>query len=446
MAIQAEIPETNTPSAAGEKPFDYLRELNAALANEKDPVKRGQIEAVMVSKWLKEEPLPFLRQLRHKSPIFSTSFLTLVTRYQDVMEVLNANDIFTVDNISTKLVQDVGQTVLAMNDSPRYEHEKSLLHLAFPRSDLAHYRKLVTEQANQLLADVGVNASFDFAGDYALKVPAGAMARYLGVGELPTDKVVTWTHALFHDIFVNPTNEPNAVAAAQDARKECIPLIDGIIAARKQELLQAPVPAQPSLIDRYLQMQHVPETYLSDEGVRDVVLGLLMGCVDLSGGAIVNALVELMKRPHVLREAIDASNVEDDTPIAGYVLEALRFRPPSNGVAALCVRDHVIGRGTQYRTKIPAGSVVLACSASAMHDGEFIEAPEEFRPGRPLSTSYLFWEAGLHTCHGKYTAIQHIVTAIKCLLRAGKPQQVDPLPKGYGYPSAFRIRLVQDQV
>jgi hypothetical protein len=49
--------------------FDYLEALHSALLDENDPVKRQQIEAGMVFKWLKEEPLPFLRQLRRERPI-----------------------------------------------------------------------------------------------------------------------------------------------------------------------------------------------------------------------------------------------------------------------------------------------------------------------------------------------------------------------------------------
>ncbi|WP_437588611.1 cytochrome P450 [Sorangium sp. So ce1000] len=421
--------------------FDYLQALHSALVHENDPVKRQQIEAGMVLKWLKEEPLPFLGQLRRERPIFSIPALTLVTRYNDVMEVLNTNDTFTIDNIATKLVENVGQNILAMNDSPRYEHEKSLLRLAFPRADLARYRQIVADEANRLLANIGIDRAFDLAGDYALKVPASAMARYLGVGEIPTEKVVAWTHALFHEIFLDPTNDPAAVAAAKAARQEAVPTIDAIVAARKKQLAKSPAPEQPSVLDRYLLMQSVPETYESDEAIRDVILGLLMGCVDLSGGAIVNALVELMKRPGALRDAINVANVADDAAITGYVLEALRFRPPSTGVTSRCVREYTVGLGTHHQEKIPAGALVMACSASAMHDAEHIEAPEEFRPGRLASKNYLFWESGIHSCHGKYVAIVHISIAIKQLLRAGIPCQIDPTPRTSGYPSAFRVRL-----
>ncbi|WP_437573950.1 cytochrome P450 [Sorangium sp. So ce887] len=441
MSICSEEDEQDEKTDSSKAPFDYLEALHSALLHENDPVKRQQIEAGMVFKWLKEEPLPFLRQLRRERPIFANPALTLVTRYNDVVEVLNTNDVFTVDNIAPKLIEDVGQNILAMNDSPKYEKEKSLLRLAFPRADLPRYRQFVIEEANRLLTHVGIDRPFDLAGEYALKVPAAAMARYLGVGEIPTEKVVAWTHALFHDIFLNPTNDPAAVGAAQAARQEALPMIDAIIAARKKQLAQSPPPEQPSVMDRYLLMQSVPETYESDEGIRDVILGLLMGCVDLSGGAIVNVLVELMKRPRVLREALNVANVADDAAITGYVLEALRFRPPSVGVTSRCVREYTVGLGTHHQAKIPAGALVMACSASAMHDPEHIAAPDEFKPGRLASKNYLFWESGIHTCHGKYVAILHISIAVKQLLRAGVPNRIDPTPRHHGYPSAFRVRL-----
>jgi cytochrome P450 len=436
MSYPAEA--TSSHAAA---PFNYLEAIRCALSNETDPTKRRQLEAGMVGRWLREETLPFLRQLRQERPVFVAPMFTILTRYNDVLEVLNAHDTFTVDNIAPKLVADVGQNILAMNDSPRYEHEKSLLRLAFPRGDLARYRQIVVEEANRRLAAVGVDRPFDLAGEYALHVPAAAMAQYLGVGDIPTEKVMSWTHALFHDIFLNPTNEAAAAAAAQHARREALPTIDGLIAARKEQLRRSPAPEQPSVMDRFLLMQAVPETYESDEGIRDILLGLLMGCVDLSGAAIVNVLIELMKRPRALREAVKVANVDDDAAITGYVLEALRFRPPSVGVTHRCVRDYTVGLGTAHQAKIPAGTLVMAASASAMHDPEHVEQPEKFKPGRLASKSYLFWESGLHTCHGKYVAMLHISAAIKQLLRAGIPEAIDPTPKEHGYPPAFRVRL-----
>ncbi|MDY7015672.1 MAG: hypothetical protein SVX43_19190, partial [Cyanobacteriota bacterium] len=84
----------------------------------------------------------------------------------------------------------------------------------------------------------------------------------------------------------------------------------------------------------------------------------------------------------------------------------------------------------------------LGCSVSAMHDPSVIEEPTEFRIGRPEHLAYTFFEAGLHTCHGKYFSMVQIPLAVKQLLRLGVPENVDPFPISQGYPSKpFRVQF-----
>ena len=50
----------------------------------------------LVRRWIDTEPLPFFKELRDKRPILVTPKCTLVTRFDDVREILLMYKVFTV--------------------------------------------------------------------------------------------------------------------------------------------------------------------------------------------------------------------------------------------------------------------------------------------------------------------------------------------------------------
>ena len=108
---------------------------------------------------------------------------------------------------------------------------------------------------------------------------------------------------------------------------------------------------------------------------------------------------ELLKRPDMLAGAQKAAIANDDTTLAKYVFEELRFQPNSSGVMRVSLQDSIIGKGTSHATHIPAGTTLLVATQSAMFDQTIVEMPTEFRIDRPAS-DYLHWSIGLHSCFG----------------------------------------------
>jgi cytochrome P450 len=187
-------------------------------------------------------------------------------------------------------------------------------------------------------------------------------------------------------------------------------------------------------------MQEISNTRLSNEEVRNCLLGFFVGTIDLTSVAIINSVVELLKRPPVLTQAMEAAQEPDNQAIAGYVLEALRFRPPGTGLFRLCKQDYTLARGTAWETQIKANTLIYSASASAMHDPTYVDAPEEFRVGRPQQC-YLFFESGLHTCFGKYFSLVQIPLAVKGLLRLGKLEIAGELVRADGFPVKLPMRI-----
>jgi cytochrome P450 len=412
----------------------FLEQLQEAVSSAPDPATAAKVQMQMIGKWIAVSPVEFFNDLRERSPILKAPAFTMVTRYPDVQEVLTLNDIFTTDLLKQNMLRFIGNTVVELPPSPEYEKRKSILRLAFPMSDVGHYRNILLEESAALL-HIQPEIPFDVVA-YAKTLPAKAISRYLGLGELPVEKVVQWMHDINEGAVRNLGNIPQVNDAAAAASAEVKPQITDILESVRWGFASpSPSPSTPTVLERYLRMQDVEATYTADEDIVSSLLFMMSACVDLTATAITNVVVELMQRPEVLEKAIAAAHQDADDEIAGYVWEALRFRQPSPGVINTCTQNYTLGRGTDYEQTIPAGTQVLACSISAMHDPTVIEAPTEFRVGRPWHLAYTFFEAGLHTCHGKYFSMTQVPLAVKQLLRAGHPTAVNPVPVTQGYPS-----------
>lgn len=416
-----------------------LQDINEQVSN---PAETARLKAGLVGKWMQESPLEFFGEIRDNHPIFPTPFFTIVTRYTDVMEVFHNDEIFTIDIFTPKVLRDIGPFLLSMNNSPEYERQKSILRLAFPREDANRFHQIVAEELHKLLGKIAASETFDLVSQYARLLPALAMRRYLGLEEIPPEKVMQWTRPLFRDVFANINNDPQVSQEAVAARDEAAPFIDNLIARRHEHLKQHPQQPATTVLDRLLTMQTIPATCLSDEEVRNCLLGFFMGTIDLTSIAIISAVVELLNRPAVLAEAIEAAKQQGDEAIAGYVWEALRFRPPGTGLFRICTQDYTLARGTDRETQIKAGSLIYAASAAAMHDPTHIDAPTEFRIGRPQQ-SYLFFESGIHTCFGKYFSLVQIPLAIEGLLRLGKLEIGGPFQKDRGFPESLPMKIAK---
>jgi cytochrome P450 len=412
----------------------FLEQLKEAVENASDPAAAAKAQMQLIGKWIAISPVAFFNELREQSPILKAPAFTLVTRHEDVRDVLTLNDVFTTDLLKQNMLRFIGNTVVELPPSPEYEQRKSILRLAFPMGDLGRYRNILLEESAALLQPIQTDAPFNVVG-YAKTLPARAISRYLGVGELPVEKVVQWMHDINEGAVRNLANIPSVNEAAAAASNKVKPQIREILNRARLKLRENISAPEPTVLERYLLMQSVETTYTSDEDIVSSLLFMMSACVDLTATAITNVVVELMQRPEVLEKAIAAAQKDADDEIAGYVWEALRFRQPSPGVINTCAQDYTLGRGTDHEQTIKAGTLVLGCSISAMHDPSVIEAPTEFRVGRPWHLAYTFFEAGLHSCHGKYFSMTQVPLAVKQLLRMGRPAPFNPVPVTQGYPT-----------
>lgn len=422
----------------------FIQQLKDIKSNIYDAQEVRKKQAKLILTWMQESPLTFFSELREQEPIFITPLFTIATHYPDVMEILQKDKVFTIDAFKTKIQRNIGSFILGMNNSPEYERQKSILQLAIPRQDITLVRQIVEEESQALTIEITNNETFDLVSAYTRLLPALVMRRYLGLEQVPVDKILDWTRPIFQDIFANIINNPEIEKNANVARNEAVPLLDELVACRQEQMKTLPQVTPVKVLDRFLAMQAVALTRLSNEEIRNCLLGLFVAVVDLTSIAIVSALTELLNRPTILAQIKIAAEQNNDEAIALYTWEALRFRPPLTGVLRTCTTDYILGRGTPHQTQIKAGNLVFAATGAAMHDQTQIENPSEFRIGRSPD-SYLFFESGLHTCLGKYFSYVQIPLAIKGLLSLGNLEAAGSLQKHQGFPQSLPLKIVGDR-
>jgi cytochrome P450 len=377
-------------------------------------------------------PEPVFAVLRRIKPVMTVKGVTLVTRFDDVQDVLTRDDVFEVNyGPKMRVVTGGADFFLGMQNSPEYERDVSHMRSVMRRSDVAEKIVPFVAQTAKEIVDAAPGR-LEVVNQLGLVVPTRLVQAYYGAKVENEADLAAWASTIFQFLFTDLTDDPAVLAAVLVASAHVRDWLDGAVAKAKKD--GAP---EDSVLARCLALQAAGVPGMDDVGIRNNLLGILTGAIPTTSKCCTQALDELLKRPDALAGAQAAAQANDDALLTQYVLEALRFHPNNPGVFRVAAADYVIGKGQPHATLVPKGASLLAATQSAMFDELHVEAPEEFRIGRPTYTSML-WGVGLHTCFGQYWNQVQIPGILKPLLArenlrraagdAGQLQMKEPFP------------------
>ena len=397
---------------------------------------------------------PIFTFLRRFFPIGVIGTHAIVTRYDDVIEVLKRDRDFTISQINADKINKIdGPFILGMDASPQYDREDAVLHQAVRREDLSAIREFVAQAALELIEAARPRRRIDVVNGLARVVPVRLVAAYFGMPGPNDPTMMRWMRDIFHYIFANLTNAPSVL---QDALNSCGELrrhMDVQIALRKS---QRAGPAQngttvgqllvkqgksqaagnqrtlleidpryasstnglennDDILGRLLALQDSAHPWLDDNAVRRNLGGVIVGAVDTTSKFVALAMDELLRRPKALAQARDAALSSDIEAVRRYAWEAVRFNPHHPLQARFCPQEAGIAAGQNRSRNIVAGSSVYVATLSAMFDPEAFDNPNEFTIGR--QAEYLHFGYGMHTCFGKHINEVQIAELVAALLR-----------------------------
>ena len=378
---------------------------------------------------------PNIRLNRRLVQSYRNSATVIVTRRDDVRDVLSRNGDFEVVYESRMRQITAGENFfLGMQPSWLYTRDTSNMRLAMRSDDVA---TMVLPDARRLADAIVSDAkgALDIPQQLTHKIPTQMVSRYFGVPGPSEEAMVEWTTAmfwyLFSDLGADPEVERKALSAAQESRH----YLDALIQRRK---------ASPDEIDdvlgRCLKLQAAGMPGMDDLGIRDNLIGLIIGAIPTLSKASCFALDELLRRPDQLVGACSAAREDDDAQLAQYVQECLRFNPHQPLIYRRANKDCYLAQSTLHQRKVREGDMLLAVTLAASFDPLKIIKPNQFRTDRAASV-YMPWGYGLHECFGAAINAAVIPAILKPLLRrentrraSGKAGQIDgktPFPQHF---------------
>jgi cytochrome P450 len=368
---------------------DYLQEIDATPAADRWKLVRG---------WIFNEPLPFLAELRQNRPVLVLPGMTLATHFEDCREILLRHDQFSVALYQPKQ----GDYWMDQDDTAVHWREKSIMKAILDREDIPAIRSYVADKAAALLSAAG--GSIDAVMGLTRAVPLALVQDWFGFVHSDAAKLREWSYWNQIDAFWNQPfdsiiwpDPSKVVDARESANKEMAVYLVALIAGREAELKLGATPRDS--VSRLLALSASKAVNFDLKRVITNTGGLLIGAVETTSHAAVNAIEVLLQRPDVLAQACAAAKSEDAAAVDGFVYEALRFKPAFPYFFRTCEQDTVIGRGTGHETPVAKGTTVLAVTHSAMFDPHAFSDPDRFDPGRDRGNEFHFG-LGLHECLG----------------------------------------------
>jgi cytochrome P450 len=410
----------------------YLEQYDATADADKFP---------LVYKWMWEEPLPFFKELREKRPILVTPVVTIISRFDDVTAVLNMPKIFTVELYLPKMGN--GIYLMAHDDDALHTREKSMMQSLLNRDDLPNVRKLIAQLGNDILDSA--NGSIVIVNEFCRTVPAGLVQDYFGLNGIDKKNLIEWSYWNQYNTFHNqpydliPADKKKHIEDQQTRVSKLL----GIYIAELMARLTLAIKLENANLIRSLWYE-LCELFRSlmgkkNEALKDDIVtrmlrnhfpeamdldlkrlgvnagGLLIGAIETTSKAVVQVIQYLLQSPEWLSKAQAAAKLNDPAEFDAIVWEALRFVPISPYLFRKSASDYTVGMGTDYATKIPAGSIVLPATQSAMFDSRAFENPDEFDPHRNWY-HYFHFGFGSHECLGLYVGMVMIPEMVRQIL------------------------------
>jgi cytochrome P450 len=399
--------------------MSFLKTYTKAADSDKIQLVRG---------WIDSDSLPFFDELRRDRPIFGSTLATLVARFPDVIEVLSHPTVFAVKLYVPKM----HDFMLATDDEAAHLRDKSVMATMLNMGDAPKIREMVGRFADDALT--ASNGRIELISEYTRKVPIQLVGEYFGFSNPDLQTMMRWSRIAQYDNFHNYPFTSYGESAeihnqADAAKAEMKDYISRLVPQKLQQLKENS--QLDDIIARMLKTPFPPSVGFGADRWGVNIFGLLVGAVETTSQAVAQAVDELLKRPSYLEQARQAALKGDDELLAGYVWEAMRFHPIFPYLFRIALEDYTLAKGTDRETTVPAGTVVLALTWSAMFDADEFPRPYEFQPRRPYYAG-LHFGYGMHRCLGEHVGMEMACMLVKKLLlrpnlrrAAGDDGQID---------------------
>jgi cytochrome P450 len=386
------------------------------------------------SRTFKTKAHEYYARLRQDAPVFATTLKRLhfrqrawlVTRYDDVLEVLK-NDTVFVKNPNNAMSPEqlrqapkvpamfakLQQSLLDL-DGADHDRLKVLVHKAFTPRMIESMRQQTQNITNIALEKALKRGEIDLLHDFALPVPLAIIGQIMGVPEKDHNKFAGWTRAMV-SVGSNPLLTIPSILMF-------VSYLRGMVAKRRKQ-------PTDDLTSALVQAQEGSDALSTDEIVSMLIL-LLSAGHETTVNLIGTGVFELLRHPEQL-ELLR----QDPSLIKSATEELLRFTTPAEtATERYATRDVEIAGVT-----IPKGELVVACIASANRDSTQFENPQALDVTR-ANNKHLSFGQGMHYCLGAPLARLEAQIAISTLVAGAPNLRLKVNPDDLKWRSGFVLR------
>jgi cytochrome P450 len=392
----------------------FLNSLDALPANDAAG-RNGLFFAALHSDWR-----GLFAELRADRPVLQLPSFVVLANWADVIDVLSRNGTFHVP-YRPHMDPSVGPFMMGRDDTELNWRDKSVMRTLLRWEDLPGIRATVADVAADALAAGSVDGKVDVVTTVSRLVPLRVVQDCFGFPGPDDASMLGWSRATQTDMFHNISNDPAVLAACvqagTDMRAWLRTYLDG-----RQPWAEA---AGEDTVSRLLRLTATGLTGMDTEGVVTNIAGLLVGAIETTSQAIVNATEQILRDDALRARAVAAAMGDDATAVDPIVWEALRFNPQTPVVSRVAAAATVVAPGSPHQLAVQPGQVVVAGIGSAMFDPGVFPDPEGFHD-RPRS-SYLHMGFGAHACLGAFVGDTMVPETVRQILRLPR---VGLLPDG----------------
>jgi cytochrome P450 len=361
-------------------------------------------------------PHPFYDALRELDPVHrAAGGLVVLTRYDDVANVLRSNDFSRdVEKSAKPLDNAVSQrqrqrrsagTKSILNlDPPDHTRLRRLVSKSFTPSVIERLRPLVQRFVDEALdlveQRVDDGGAMELIDDLAFPVPFLVISAMLGMPTERADELREWSRVLTQTL--EPTVSLDDLDAADRAFAGLIPFLTEVIARRRTE-------PGDDMLSQLIAAEEAGDSLSTPELITFVVLLYVAGhetTVNLIGNSVLALLQSPDQMALARNDGLDPNAIDELLRFDGPVQHTVRI--PLKPVS-FTVDDRVI--------EVEAGERVLTSLGAASHDPRVFTDPHILDLRRPNANKHLGFAAGIHYCLGSALARLETQVAIESLLR-----------------------------
>ena len=379
--------------------------------------------------------------LRWVWPVACIGRLVIVSRYDDVREVLAKPLHFKVPFGPEMRALTGGADFLLGQDGPEHDQQREILEAVVLRSDAPGILENTRRLTELLLKNSG--GRIDIMQDLLGRVFTETCSDYFGLDldepDAFADRTISVSALIFADPFGNAETRKLALNGAVRIRYLIDRAIDRAHAA----------PRAGTVIDRLVQYRRADGTAVDKAEIRAMALGTIIGLIPTNTlGA--GKMIEELQRRGLLQSLIGAASAAEKARTAGDADAAKRHRLELKKMLVEAARlnpalfpgqfRHVPMATTVGGKPVPAGSVMVVGTMSALRDSRKFANAGAFEPGRELDPALMFGE-GAHVCLGAHLAMEQITEICQVLFSQPEIRLANDPDGWLAYVGPFPRRL-----